>query len=73
MHDNMTIQRCITLCRQKNSVYAVLRAGNACHCQEEKFQNENRIEDSECNIPCAGDDSDICGGQQERMSVYDGQ
>ena len=73
--DNMTIQTCITLCREPphETRYAVLRAGNTCRCQDGRFSRSNKLEDLLCNIPCAGDPYDICGGPRNRVSVYDGK
>ena len=75
IRNNMTIQKCLELCRQKRTIYAVLRARNTCRCQNGTFLDENKKDDSECNIPCIGDGNDICGGRgkgQERISVYEG-
>ena len=81
MNENMTIQMCIVICREPphETRYAVLRAGNSCRCQGGLFSSSNRVEDSECNIPCAGDPYDICGGPRtsgfqprDRISVYEG-
>ena len=83
MHENMTIQMCIEICRESplETRYAVLRAGNGCRCQGGQFQmsSRNRVDDSQCYIPCAGDSYDICGGPYnpqyqsgDRISVYEG-
>ena len=78
----MTIQMCIRLCRQQGKPFALLRAGNSCRCQGGQFErnSNNKVGDSECNIPCAGDPYDICGGPgisdgsiPDKISVYDGK
>ena len=83
MLKHITIQMCIETCRKLpyETRYAVLRAGNSCRCQGGQFErsSSNRVDDSQCNIPCAGDPYDICGGPYnpqdpsgDRISVYEG-
>ena len=73
----MTIQKCIDSCRQLggNIRYAGLQTSNDCFCgtkdREKRFQLF-RKDDSECNYPCAGDNSTICGGDF-KLSVYDSE
>ncbi|XP_072017639.1 uncharacterized protein [Amphiura filiformis] len=75
-HHNMTIQSCIVSCIELpgNMQYAGLRGGNECYCGKEEREQEFSIykkDDTKCNMRCAGNHNEICGGSSSWLSIYD--
>ena len=72
---DVTIDKCFTLCQGSfafNVQYAGLEAGNLCYCFREgdNYARLGKIDDSDCNLPCVGDSSQTCGGE-DAIAVYD--
>ena len=55
----LTISRCVKICRSRGFRYAGTQYRTECFCGESygKFGQANN-----CNMPCAGDSKEICGG-----------
>ncbi|XP_072036775.1 uncharacterized protein [Amphiura filiformis] len=71
-HDQMTVGKCLQFCRNiTNPVmeFAGLKSRTICLCGDENATYEGQVSDSECNLPCGGNDYEICGSE-EWVSVY---
>ncbi|XP_072017570.1 uncharacterized protein [Amphiura filiformis] len=72
---NMTTRLCIDLCQKEYGTlrYAGLVGGNICKCLDEDFlkNTPDLSEDTNCDVPCSGDENDVCGGASNWYSVYD--
>ena len=64
---DMTIEKCRHYCSEYR-FYGV-QAGHECHCGDSDYNLLPSLE-LECNTPCEGNSSQICGGSW-RMNVYD--
>jgi hypothetical protein len=62
----MTIARCVAFCRSQGYAYAGAQFSRQCYCGNE-FGKRGRA--SNCNMPCAGNPSETCGGSWAN-SVY---
>ena len=58
----MTIQMCISICREKNFSYAGLQWQFECFCGEEPADGFKWSWSEKCSDRCAGDSNQICGG-----------
>ena len=58
--DDMTIQKCLSICRSKGFHFAGLEWQIECHCGDEK--GFEWAWPSKCNEKCIGDSRQICGG-----------
>lgn len=65
--NKQTVESCIRECGRRNFRYAGLQYGLACVCDNDygKFGKADN-----CNMPCTGDSSEICGGSWAN-SVYE--
>ncbi|XP_062418322.1 sialate:O-sulfotransferase 2 isoform X2 [Pungitius pungitius] len=63
----MTVFRCQDNCAERGYMYAGLEFGAECYCGH-KIQAPN-TSDSECNMECKGEKSNLCGGAN-RLSIY---
>ncbi|XP_060106065.1 sialate:O-sulfotransferase 2 [Heteronotia binoei] len=66
-YKKMTLFRCQDNCAERGYLYAGLEFGAECYCGH-KIQAPN-VSDSECNMECKGEKSNICGGVN-RLSIY---
>ncbi|NXI34832.1 WSCD2 protein, partial [Galbula dea] len=66
-YKKMTVFRCQDNCAERGYLYAGLEFGAECYCGH-KIQASNASE-SECNMVCKGERSNICGGVN-RLSIY---
>ncbi|XP_030839558.1 putative fungistatic metabolite [Strongylocentrotus purpuratus] len=75
--DDMTITVCIDYCTtltDTDSAYAGVEHANECYCGV-AGTNYDRLgvpEDGDCDFPCAGDNTNICGGIN-KISIYNGK
>ena len=69
-HDSYhnTPEKCESACREGSYLYFGLQARSQCFCGNTLAHQEKKDE-SECNRPCTGDNSKICGGPW-RNSLY---
>ena len=65
----MTIEMCLSICRDQNYKYAGLQWQCECHCGNEPTNEFMLTWMGKCNDRCAGDSSQICGGS-EAMNVW---
>ena len=73
----MTIQLCIDYCTGLNdidSAYAGVEHATECFCgvAGTDYSRLGVLEDSECNVPCAGNNTTICGGIG-KISIHNGK
>jgi len=73
---SMNIHKCFHLCQteaaeQTENVakFFMLRNGSECSCLHYIDKNPGASGEVRCNVPCTGDDTEICGGA-ENESVY---
>ncbi|KAI4115242.1 MAG: hypothetical protein LQ345_004126 [Seirophora villosa] len=73
---SMDLETCHTLCTSYNYGLAGLQNGDTCYCGNglqsySALQNEQNTlaKDSKCNLPCAGNATEICGAK-EYLSVW---
>ncbi|KAK3914589.1 Putative tyrosine-protein kinase Wsck [Frankliniella fusca] len=64
-----TVDNCVFECSTNFFRYAVLQNGQNCSCSS-KYEALGTAEESQCDKPCKGNISQICGGQYA-SSVYD--
>ena len=67
--DDMTIEKCLSICRSKGFPYAGLEWSCECHCGHAPAKGFEWAWSSKCDDRCAGDSNQICGGT-EAMSVW---
>ncbi|CCA72580.1 related to glyoxal oxidase precursor [Serendipita indica DSM 11827] len=64
----MTVDTCVALCDSQNYLYAGLEYSQECYC-DNSIQNGGAAAADGCNMMCAGDATQTCGGGY-RLSVY---
>ena len=67
--DDLTISKCQDSCYRASFEFAGVKEGNECWCSS-FIGGESTRNESDCNIPCTGDEDEICGGQ-DRLSVFE--
>ncbi|KZW01622.1 WSC-domain-containing protein [Exidia glandulosa HHB12029] len=68
LEETNTPKACLTLCGKNGYGYAALRYGTECWCGQSKPVIKSKPK-SQCDRPCSGDDTQICGGHT-RSAVY---
>ncbi|KAL2357763.1 WSC domain-containing protein [Cryomyces antarcticus] len=58
-NDTMTVATCLAFCGTR---YAGLEYGRECWCSENLSALSNKLPDTNCSIPCQGNNSEVCGG-----------
>ncbi|KAK4215629.1 WSC domain-containing protein [Rhypophila decipiens] len=67
--DSMSLQYCSDYCRSHNLPYWGLEYANQCYCSAAITANSVVRPQSECNLGCAGNEGQLCGGN-DRVIVY---
>ena len=68
--DEMTIEKCLSICRSREFQYSGVQWQIECYCgNEPEGTGFKWAWPSKCNDRCAGDSNQICGGTNA-MSVY---
>lgn len=65
---NMTSSSCASLCSEYH--FLGLEYGVECFCGNIHSTDSLLVDDSECNVPCPGNNDENCGGSY-RLSVYE--
>ncbi|VDI32039.1 Hypothetical predicted protein, partial [Mytilus galloprovincialis] len=66
----MTIDACILRCEDYGFKYAAVVGYRWCFCfNDQTLEFARNVTDSECNLPCDGNLSQMCGGS-ESLSLY---
>ncbi|KIN04658.1 hypothetical protein OIDMADRAFT_156821 [Oidiodendron maius Zn] len=58
----MTVRMCITFCDSDDYVYAGVEYGQECYCSYHMSNVSAQLNQSDCDLPCAGNSSETCGG-----------
>jgi hypothetical protein len=66
--NDMTNNKCISICKDKGMPYAGTEFGNYCFCGND-YRRLGQLDESACNVQCTGDQSQNCGGSWAN-SVY---
>ena len=67
--NEMTVEMCLSTCRQKGYSYAGLEWQIECYCGEEPKRGFEWAWSDKCDERCAGDSNQICGGSLA-LSIY---
>jgi len=68
---NMTVGWCVNYCVGLNLIYAGLGSGKTCYCGNELAQLAQNATETDCNTPCAGDSTEMCGAiNPPRINLY---
>ena len=67
--DDMTVEKCLSICRSKGYPYSGLEWSCECHCGHAPEEGFEWAWSSKCDDRCSGDSSQICGGS-EAMSIW---
>ncbi|OAA42559.1 Galactose oxidase, beta-propeller [Metarhizium rileyi] len=65
MNTDLTPKKCLDLCGSFGYMAAGLEYGKECYCGDPAniaVQGSKKVDDKQCNIPCAGNSSAYCGG-----------
>ncbi|KAI0364868.1 galactose oxidase [Pilatotrama ljubarskyi] len=65
----MTVESCVSFCSSQSFNFAGLEFAQECWCGNEIANGGTNATESDCNFPCTGDASEICGAGN-RLSVY---
>ena len=65
----MTVEMCLSICREKGFLFSGLEYGIECYCGNESAETFEWAWYGKCNDRCAGDSNQICGGSNA-MSLY---
>ncbi|EFA78186.1 WSC domain-containing protein [Heterostelium album PN500] len=66
---NLTNHRCLQFCSSKLFQYAGTSFGNLCYCGNSFGYYGQSLNQSDCSIQCAGNNTEKCGGIN-RLSIY---
>lgn len=66
---NSTVEMCSAACTASGFQIAGMEYGQECWCGSELASNAMNVTDSDCNMPCPGNSTEICGSGN-RLSVY---
>ncbi|EFZ03027.1 WSC domain protein [Metarhizium robertsii] len=67
--DTLTIPKCQDICYHLSFYFAAVKSGNECWCSS-YIGGEYAKNAAECNRPCAGDKTTICGGK-DRFNIFE--
>ncbi|KAG5992621.1 hypothetical protein E4U43_003719, partial [Claviceps pusilla] len=65
METDMTPKKCLDLCGSFGYHAAGLEYGKECYCGDPaniQVRGSQKVDDKQCNVPCSGDASALCGG-----------
>ena len=68
-NDDMTIEKCLSICRSKEFPYSGLEYSSECYCGHAPDEGFEWAWPNKCNYICAGDSNQICGGS-DAMSLW---
>lgn len=70
--DASSIEHCINFCTAEGYVFAGVQNGPQCFCGNmfPKDPPHPKVSEDDCNTPCRGNPSQMCGGFW-RMNVYE--
>ncbi|KAN0122276.1 WSC domain containing protein [Hyaloscypha variabilis] len=68
----MTADVCLAYCKSASYTFAGIEYTRECYCANLLNAISNKLPDSSCDLPCAGNSSQICGGDLA-LTVYQQQ
>ncbi|THG96101.1 hypothetical protein EW026_g5677 [Hermanssonia centrifuga] len=68
-NQNLTIGSCIQSCDSQNFTLAGIEFADQCFCGNEMIDGAVLSNDTDCNMGCAGNATEACGGPN-RLSIY---
>jgi hypothetical protein len=71
-YTEMTVEDCSTFCLGRGFLLYGLEYAGECYCGSALDPSSITASPSSCNMPCAGDQTETCGGSN-RLSVYQWQ
>ena len=74
IHFGMTRAYCAEYCAYKNQRYAGIQFSYKCFCgdSDADYNKYGQVDESECNMSCSGNASEVCGGVR-RQKVFLGK
>ena len=63
----MTIDKCIQFCSNEGHLYAAVHMGSFCYCSDDHIW---KIPASNCSTPCAGSETQLCGGTVNSATYF---
>ena len=66
---SLTPDKCKNACKENGFGFAGVQWKKECWCGTEAPPQDKIVEEVQCNLPCQGDSSKICGGSA-KMNVY---
>jgi hypothetical protein len=67
--DGKTVEDCASFCLFGGSAWFGVENANECYCGSELQAGSAPAPESECNMPCTADASEVCGGTR-RLNLY---
>jgi len=68
----MTVDTCLAYCAGGNYAFAGLEYTKECYCSQLLSALSAKLPESSCNLACAGNSSQVCGGSLA-LTVYKAQ
>ncbi|XP_026809559.1 uncharacterized protein LOC113551491 [Rhopalosiphum maidis] len=68
-YNNNTPQKCLEICFMMGYLYFGNTYGKECWCGNQKPLKSAKVENVNCDTPCSGDNSQLCGGGW-KMAMY---
>jgi hypothetical protein len=66
----LTTEACLTACGNEYYSLAATEYGGECYCGAMLQNGSTKAPETDCNMPCSGNSSEICGGSQ-RLNLYE--
>lgn len=66
---HQTVATCLAICAAQNYAFGGTEYGVECWCSTKITHGRRPVPARECNMPCSGNSTDICGGRN-RISLY---
>ena len=67
--DTNTVENCISTCIGLNYTVAGLEYSSQCFCDNDLYNGASKTAESNCNMPCAGNSTEMCGAGNI-LSIY---
>ncbi|KAJ7229668.1 glyoxal oxidase N-terminus-domain-containing protein [Mycena haematopus] len=66
---NMTVENCISFCNDQEFIFAGVEFMQECYCDNFLENSGTTAPITDCNLPCAGDSDESCGGAN-RLNIF---
>ncbi|KAH8676659.1 WSC domain-containing protein [Tricladium varicosporioides] len=67
--DSMTVGKCLDICKNTGYTFAGLEYTRECYCSRYVSSLSTKLAETNCNLACEGNSSQICGGSLS-LTVY---